>query len=94
LVTEETLYSVQDVSTDGPTTIYNAPALLLGVYINTVLSAHTVVLTDAAATVITLPASLAAGTLLKFPGVKFASSLRIAPNASSTGSVVVLYRPV
>lgn len=42
----ECLMSVQDVVNDGPTTIHNGPALLFGIYVNTVLSAHTVLLKD------------------------------------------------
>ena len=84
----------QDVSTDGPTTVYAAPCILQGIYISTVLSAHAVAITDGASTVFNLPASMAAGTLLKFPGIRFATDLRVAPNASSTGVVIFLYRPL
>src|SRR5688572_4401025 len=76
-VHEECLYSLQDVSTDGPTTVSAVPSILMGVYISTVLSAHAVALTDGAATVLNLPASMAAGTFLKFPGIRFATDLRI-----------------
>jgi hypothetical protein len=90
----ECLMSVQDVVNDGPTTIHNGPALLFGVYVSTVLSAHTVLLKDATDSKITLPASLAAGSNLNFYGARFETSLIISPNASSTGVVVVFYRPI
>lgn len=90
----ECLMSVQDVSVDGPTTIHDGPALLFGVYVNTVLSAHVVTLNDAATVKLTLPASLAAGSEKDFHGARFETSLVIAPNASSTGSVTVFYRPI
>jgi hypothetical protein len=90
----ECLMSVQDVVNDGPTTIHNGPALLFGVYVSTVLSAHTVLLKDATDAKITLPASLAAGSNLNFYGARFETSLIISPNASSTGVVVVFYRPI
>ena len=90
----ECLMSVQDVGVDGPTTIHDGPALLFGVYVNTVLSAHTVIFNDGAVAKITLPASLAAGSEKDFHGARFETSLVIAPNASSTGVVVVFYRPI
>ena len=93
-VHQEGFYSVQDTSTDGPTTIYNGPALLLGVYVNTALSAHTVILADNATTVVTIPASLAAGTSILYPGIRFETSLKIDPNDSSTGNLTVVYRPL
>jgi hypothetical protein len=90
----ECLMSVQDVVNDGPTTIHSGPALLFGIYVNTVLSAHTVELKDGTGTRITLPASLAAGSERCFYGARFETSLIIQPNASSTGVVVVFYRPI
>src|SRR5688572_9387863 len=89
----ECLYATNDVSTDS-TTIYNGPALLFGIYVNTVLSAHTVVIQDNATAVITLPASLAAGTNLAFPGIRFETSLVCNPNDSSTGNITIMYRPI
>lgn len=91
---EEYLYSVQDTSTNGPTAVYNGPALLAGVFVNTVLSAHTVIFKDGTTAVITLPASLAAGTLVRFPPIRFESSLNIDPDDSSTGNVTVIYKPL
>ena len=90
----ECLMSVQDVVNDGPTTIHNGPALLFGIYVNTVLSAHTVELKDGTSSKITLPASLAAGSEKDFHGARFETSLIIQPNPSSTGVVVVFYRPI
>ncbi len=66
-------------------------AWLWGIYVDTVLSAHLVVISDGSQAVITLPASLAAGTLLEFPGVEFNTSIVVDPNASSTGDIVVFY---
>lgn len=90
----ECLMSVQDTSTNGPTTIHDGPALLFGVYVNTVLSAHTVLLTDGAVTKVTLPASIAAGSERCFYGARFETSLKIDPDDSSTGNVTVFYRPL
>lgn len=90
----ECLMSVQDVVNDGPTTIYNGPALLFGIYVNTVLSAHVVELKDGTSSKITLPASLAAGSERNFYGARFETSLVIQPTAASTGAVVIFYRPI
>jgi hypothetical protein len=90
----ECLMSVQDTSGNGPTTIHAGPALLFGVYVNTVLSAHTVVFKDGTTAKITLPASLAAGSERDMHGARFETSLVIDPDDSSTGEVVVFYRPI
>jgi len=94
LIHDESEYSIQDTSTNGPTSIVAGPALLLGVYVNTVLSAHTVIIADATTAIVTLPASLAAGTMINFPGLRFETSLNIDPNDSSTGNLTVIYRKV
>lgn len=93
-VHNEGFYSVQDTSTNGPTAIYAGPALLLGVYVNTALSAHTVLLKDNTTTVITIPASLGAGQSILYPGIRFETSLNIDPDDSSTGNLTVVYRPL
>lgn len=92
-VHNECLYSVVDVSTDS-TTVYNGPAILFGVYVNTALSAHALPVTDAAVTVVTIPASAAAGAMYTFPGIRFETSLIVNPNDAATGSVTVAYRPL
>lgn len=89
----ECLYSVVDVGVDS-TTVYNGPALLFGVYVNTVLSAHTCPITDGATTVITLPASWAAGSMQTFPGIRFETTLIVNPNDAGTGNITVAYRPI
>lgn len=94
LVGPEFLYSVQDTSANGPTAICSGPALVRGVYVNTVLSAHTVILKDGTTSVITLPASLAAGSFIPLGDVFFRTSLNIDPDDSSTGNVTVIYKPI
>ena len=94
LVHDECEYSIQDTSVNGPTEIHGEPTLLMGVYVNTVLSAATVILADATTAIVTLPASLAAGTLLTFPGLRFETSLNIDPDDASTGNLTIMYRKV
>jgi len=90
------LYQVVDLSVDAGVTI-PGPVLLKGVYVNTVMSAHTVLLKDGATTVFTLPASLAAGSERNFgsrDGVEFLTSIVVTPNVSSTGNITIAYRPL
>ena len=90
----ECVYAVVDTSTDS-TTVTSVPTLVFGVFVNTVLSAHTVILKDNATSVITLPASLAAGTNLHWPnGIRFETSFVVDPDNSSTGNITVLYKPL
>lgn len=89
----ETLYKVVDVS-DDTTTVYNGPALLFGVYVNTGLSAHVLPITDDTTTVVSIAASAAAGTNTTFPGIRFETSMIVNPNDAATGSVTVAYRPL
>ncbi len=93
LTHSECLYSVVNVATDS-TTISTAPAILYGVYVNTALSAHALPIVDSATTVVTIPASAAAGSIYTFPGIRFETSLIVDPDNSATGSITVAYRPI
>ncbi len=84
-------YAIVDVATDA-TTVSATPVYLYGVYVNTVLSAHTCLITDGTTTVITLVASLAAGTMLTFPGIRM-KQLVVDPNDAATGNLTLFYSP-
>jgi len=89
---EEANYTVVDVSADS-TTVSSAPAFLYGWYVNTALSAHALPLLDGAVTAFTIPASLAAGTLIALPAaVRFDTSLIADPDNAATGSVTLIWR--
>ena len=90
---QETKCDTVDTSTNS-TTVYPGPALLSSVYVNTVLSAVTVVISDNATAKFTLPASLAAGTMINFPGAQFRTTLVVDPDDLSTGNITVCYRPL
>lgn len=92
-VHNESLYSVVDVS-NNTTTVYNGPAILVGAYVNTALSAHVLPIEDNTTTVCSLPASAAAGSVYSFPGIRFETSLIVNPNDAATGSVTIAYRPL
>lgn len=93
LVQTQNDYLVVDVA-DNLTTVYTGPCMLYGIYVNTVLSAHACPIQDGTTAVITLIASLAAGTNLEFPGIRFETSLVVDPNDAGTGNITVIYRPV
>lgn len=93
-VHDETEYAVVDVATDI-TTVYNGPALLFGICVNTTLSAHVLPITDgtSGSTVVSLAASAAAGTWIYYPGIRFLTALVVNPNDAATGNITVAYRP-
>jgi len=84
--------AVVDVATDS-TTVHTGRCYLYGVYINTVLSAHALLIKDDATTIVTIPASAAAGTHFPLPGIQFATSLILDPNDAATGNVTIAYTP-
>lgn len=70
-----------------------SPALLFSVYVNEALAGATIILQDDTTAVITLPAGLAAGTLLKFPGLKFDTDLTANAEAGlTTGNITIGWR--
>ena len=89
----QTEYSIVDAS-DNTTTVYSGNCMLYGVYINTVLSAHAVLIKDGTTTVVSIPASAAVGEYIPFPGIRFDTSLIVDPDDSATGSITVAYRTV
>lgn len=83
---------VVDVSVDA-TTVFTGRCYLYGVYVNTVLSAHTLPIKDDTTTLVTIPASAAAGSFYDFPGIQFATSLIVDPNDAATGNITLAYAP-
>lgn len=84
--------TVVNVATDS-TTVHNGGAVLLGVYVNTGLSAHALPIKDGITTLVTIPASAAAGSHYSFPAIKFRSSLVVDPDDAATGIVTLAWRP-
>lgn len=82
-----------DLATDQ-TIVFNGPCLLVGIYVNTVTSAHTCNISDGAVTALILKASYAASTNLELNGIEFKTSLVINPNAAATGNITVFYIPL
>ena len=65
---------------------------MYGVYVNTALSAHALPIKDDTTTIVTVPASAAAGSMYNFPGILFSTSLIVDPNDAATGNVTVAWK--
>jgi hypothetical protein len=92
LSSDDVTATVVDLSGDI-TTVTSSAAYLLGVYVNTTLSAHAVGINDGLVSKkLILPASLAAGTSIDFRSASFATSIVVDPNDSSTGEIVVFWK--
>ena len=91
----EYLYSsAVDLTTDS-TTVYDGACVLAGIYVNATISNHSTVIKDGATTVLTLPNSATIGSMYQFPGIKFDTSIVCDPdNATTTGSLTFVYRPL
>lgn len=84
--------TVVDLATDADVVVTASPAVLLGVYVNVVMSAHAALIKDATVTKLTLPASTAAGTKIDCHSGKFASNITVESNDSGTGTITVFWR--
>ena len=92
---QECFYKASAALTTDSETIYSGPCLLYGIYVNTAISAHVTVIKDGSTTVLSLPASAAAGAMYNFPGIRFETSLVCDPDdATTTGQVTFAYRPL
>ena len=86
-------YSVVDVS-DNTTLIYTGRCLLRQMNVVVVLSAHTAVIEDTGTSVAGLAASAAVGTVYQCGDLLCKTGLTFTPNASGTGTVVVVFKPL
>lgn len=91
---KQMLRSLQDTSTNGPTTIHTGSGFLRGVLVRTGLSAHEVVIKDDTTEIAVVPASSGVGTWIECGDMPFDTSLVIDPDDSSTGDVTVVYAAV
>ena len=89
-VLAEPKYGVFDVS-NNIGTISSKASILHGVYINTTLSAHTIIIKNATTSVFTIPASATAGNYYNFNEIEFSTNLIIDPDDSATGNITVIY---
>ncbi|HDO20199.1 MAG TPA: hypothetical protein ENG81_01570 [Candidatus Bathyarchaeota archaeon] len=81
-----------DLATDADVVVTASPALLLGIYVNVVLSTHVVEVKNGADSQLTLPVDLAAGTKIDCHSAVFDTNITIESNDSATGKIVVFWR--
>ncbi len=95
LVHEECEHTIVNM-TDNTTTVFTGPCLLVGIYVNIVLTAAAVEIENVSGTtVFTLPASLAAGSERNFHGTRFPEALIINPDdGAASGQITVMWRKV
>jgi hypothetical protein len=84
--------TVVDLATDADVVVSATPAVLVGIYVNTVFSAHAVNILDGAVTKLILPASTVAGTEKDMKCAIFATSLIVNSDDAATGSLVLFWR--
>ena len=79
---------------DNSTTVHTGPCRLHSIHVITALSAHAVPINDDATQLFNLPAAASEGSIYRFWGAKFGTSLVIDPNDVGTGSITVTYEPL
>lgn len=97
--TEQAVHQCCDylaVDTSGnSTTVYTGPCIYYGAVVTTALSAHVVLIQDGTSTIDNLAASSAIATRSSpTAGIYCSTSLIVNPDDSSTGNIVVWYRPI
>lgn len=88
--------TVVDLATDS-TIVSAVPAVLVGAYVNTVLSAHILPIKDDTATILNVPASTAVGAIdfgNAGAGIRFETSLVVDPDNVATGEVVIYWKEI
>jgi hypothetical protein len=79
---------------DDVTTVLSTAAIVKGIYVNTVMSGHPCLIKNGTDTLLVIPATSAAGTVIDFAGEKgvlFDTSVIVDPDNSATGNITVFY---
>lgn len=82
-----------DLATDADVVVTASPAMLLGVHVIVVMSAHDALLKSNSATIITLPASTAVGRI-DCHGALFTNDITVESNDAATGKILVFWRAI
>lgn len=90
-ILETVSYQVVDVA-DNDTTVHTGKVYFYGLSVNTVLSAHVLPVKDGSTTIVSIPASAAAGSIYLFPGIQCDTSLIVDPDDAATGNITVYYK--
>lgn len=83
-----------DLATDADVVVTAERALLLGVYVLVGNSAHAVILKNTSTTIITIPASQAAGINIDCKGVMFDDNITVQSDDSATGKLLVFWSAI
>lgn len=90
-VVDGNFHAVVDIA-DNATEITTKQGFLIGYFVTTATSAHTIAIRDGSTTILTLPVSLAVSTqMLPLGNIEFNTDLNILPNAVGTGFIVFVY---
>jgi hypothetical protein len=92
VVPESATMTEVDLATDADIIITSSPAVLMGIYVNVVLSNQAVNVKNGAAIKLILPAQMAAGTKIDCHSASFSESIIIASDNAATGKIVVFWR--
>lgn len=82
-----------DLATDASTTVHPGPALLCNVWLSTTVGMEAATIDDNTTAKITLPLALPIGSH-NFHGARFDTSLVLNPGTTSTGTIMLEYRPL
>lgn len=84
--------TIVDLATDADVVVTASPAVLLGFYVDTVMSAHAALIKDNATTKITVAASTAAGTKYDTHSALFATNITVESDNAATGKLAIFWR--
>lgn len=83
-----------DLATNADVVVTAAPAYLLGIYVNTVMSAHAANIQDNSTVKLILPASTAAGTKIDCHTSIFSTNITVNCDDAATGELVIFWRAI
>lgn len=86
--------AVLDLTVDAPAAVTTKRAILRGVYVNSTMSAHEVVLSSGGVNRMRIPASAAAGSFFPAGDMKMLGGITATKNASATGELLVIYKEI
>lgn len=84
--------TIVDLATDADVVVNAAPSVLLGVMVDTVMSAHAALIKDSTTTKITVPASSVAGYQIPGYSASFLSNITVESDNSATGKLAIYWR--
>lgn len=93
-ITEQCNMTEVDLATDADVVVTASPAVLMGVSVNVVMSAHAALIKDNTTTKITLAASTAAGVNLDTHGAIFATNITVESDNAATGKLLIFWKPL